>query len=102
MIPGTKPLTNRVRDYYDRVAETWDATEGAQCYNVYFARQLCDHLKALLADSAGKPLALELGAGTGPYVDVTAPLFGNLIAADVSRGMLAVLERRIKQLGLTN
>jgi ubiquinone/menaquinone biosynthesis C-methylase UbiE len=99
---GIEVSTNQVRDYYDRVAETWDATEGAECYNPYFARQLRDHLRALLADSAGKPSALELGAGTGPYVDVTAPLFGKLIAADVSRGMLAVLERRIEQLGLAN
>lgn len=104
MIPdqGIEASANQVRDYYDRVAETWDATEGAECYNSYFACQLRDHLKALLADSAGKPSALELGAGTGPYVDVTAPMFGKLIATDVSRGMLAVLERRIEQLGLTN
>jgi ubiquinone/menaquinone biosynthesis C-methylase UbiE len=94
--------TNRVRDYYDRVAETWDAMEGADSYNPYFTRQLRDHLKALLADLAGKPSALELGAGTGPYLDVTAPLFANLIATDVSSGMLAVLERRTSQLGLTN
>ena len=99
---GIEPSTNQVTDYYDRVAESWDAKEGSERYNPYFACQLRDRLKALLAGSAGKPSALELGAGTGPYVDVTAPLFGKLIAADVSRGMLAVLERRIEQLGLTN
>jgi ubiquinone/menaquinone biosynthesis C-methylase UbiE len=97
-----EPSTNQVMDYYDRVAESWDAKEGSERYNPYFACQLRDHLKALLAGSAGKPSALELGAGTGPYVDVTAPLFGKLIAADVSRGMLAVLARRIEHLGLTN
>ncbi len=94
--------TNRVRNYYDRVAGSWDAIEGAESYNSYFTRQLRDHLKALLADSSGKPSALELGAGTGPYVDVTAPLFAKLIATDLSRGMLAVLERRVSQLALTN
>jgi ubiquinone/menaquinone biosynthesis C-methylase UbiE len=102
MIPDIEASTNQVRDYYDRVAETWNATEGPDCYNPYFACQLRDHLRALLAESTGKPSALELGAGTGPYVDVTAPLFAKLIATDVSRGMLAVLERRIEQLGLTN
>jgi ubiquinone/menaquinone biosynthesis C-methylase UbiE len=95
------PLS-RVRDYYDRVSETWDTMEGVGSYNPYFTRQLRDHLKALLADLAGKPSALELGAGTGPYLDVTAPLFAKLIATDVSSGMLAVLKRRISQLGLTN
>jgi ubiquinone/menaquinone biosynthesis C-methylase UbiE len=43
-----------------------------------------------------------MGAGTGPYLDVTAPLFGKLIASDVSGGMLAVLERRRTRLGVTN
>jgi arsenite methyltransferase len=35
-------------------------------------------------------------------VEVTAPLFEKLIATDVSRGMLAVLERRIEKLDLGN
>src|SRR5689334_17681979 len=98
---GESPLS-RVRDYYDRASETWDAMEGTESYNVYFRAQLHNRLKALLADSIGKSAALELGAGTGTYLDVTAPLFGKLIATDVSAGMLAVLERRTSQLGLTN
>ena len=75
--------------------------EGTDSYNPYFTRQLRDHLKALLADATGKQSALELGAGTGPSW-ITAPLFAKLIATDLSRGMLTVLERRISQLGLTN
>ena len=103
MIPDLRksPL-NRLRDYYDRVSETWDAMEGTNSYNLHFTRQLRDQLKALLADSTGKRSALELGAGTGPLVSITAPLFAKLIATDLSRGMLTVLERRISQLGLTN
>ena len=98
---GTDP-TNLVREYYDHVAETWDATYGVERDNDYFARQLRDRLKAMLTDSVGKSSALEMGTGTGPYLDVTAPLFGKLIASDVSSGMLAVLERRRTQLGFTN
>src|SRR5262249_37612611 len=95
---GIEPSTNQVTDYYDRVAESWDAKEGSERYNPYFACQLRDHLKTLLADSAGKPPALELGAATGPYVAVTAPLFGKLIAADLTSRILALLERLIAPL----
>ena len=91
-----------VGDYYDRVAETWDTTHGAESYNPYFARQLQDRLKLLIAESTGKSLAVELGAGTGPYLNVTAPLFERLIATDISRGMLAILKTRIARLGLAN
>src|SRR5262249_61435265 len=68
---GIEPSPNQVTDYYDRVAEGWDAKEGSERYNPYFAYQLRGHLKALLADSPGKPCALELGASTGPCGGVT-------------------------------
>jgi SAM-dependent methyltransferase len=89
-------------DYYDRMAPTWDETHGASRQNARFAGQLRDSLKTLLADVAEREVALELGAGTGPYVDVTAPLFGRLIATDVSGGMLAMFGKRIAELALTN
>ena len=91
-----------VGDYYDQVAETWDTTHGVKSYNPYFARQLQERLKLLIAESTGKSLAVELGAGTGPYLDVTAPMFERLIATDISSGMLAVLKTRITHLGLAN
>jgi SAM-dependent methyltransferase len=47
-------------------------------------------------------VALELGAGTGPYVDVTAPLFAKLIATDLSAGMVSVLGPRLERSGLAN
>jgi ubiquinone/menaquinone biosynthesis C-methylase UbiE len=91
-----------VADYYDRAADTWDQTHGAARQNPRFARQIRDSLRALLSGADRTVTALELGAGTGPRVDTTAPLFARLIAIDVSDGMLAVFARRIAQLGLTN
>src|SRR5262245_50557406 len=91
-----------VAEYYDRAAETWDSTHGAARQNARFARQIRDSLKRLLSPADRSGTALELGAGTGPYVDITAPLFARLIATDLSDGMLAVLARRIVQLRLTN
>jgi ubiquinone/menaquinone biosynthesis C-methylase UbiE len=89
-------------DYYDRAAETWDATHGAARHNARFARQVRDHLGALLARADRDATALELGAGTGPYVDIVAPLVARLIATDLSEGMLAVFARRVRELGLAN
>jgi ubiquinone/menaquinone biosynthesis C-methylase UbiE len=91
-----------IADYYDRAAETWDRTHGAARQNSRFARQIRDSLKALLSRADRTATALELGAGTGPYVDTTAPLFAQLIATDLSDGMLAVFGRRIAHLGVTN
>ena len=89
-------------DYYDRVAETWDKSHGAERLSTRFARQMHDRLKLLLADIPRGAQALELGAGTGPFIGITAPLLGGVIATDVSEGMLAVFARRLRALGLSN
>jgi ubiquinone/menaquinone biosynthesis C-methylase UbiE len=94
--------TSHVRDYYDCLATSWDSTHGVESNNPYFERQLEDRLKLLIGKSAGKSTALELGAGTGPYLNIAAPLFGRLIATDISSGMLAILKSRIARLGLAN
>jgi len=91
-----------IADYYDRAAETWDATYGAARQNPRFARQIRNSLKALLSLVDRSATVLELGAGTGPYVDLAASLFTRVIATDVSEGMLAVFARRVAQLELTN
>jgi ubiquinone/menaquinone biosynthesis C-methylase UbiE len=91
-----------IADYYDRAAETWDRTHGAARQNPRFAHQIRASLERLLSPADRTVTALELGAGTGPYVDTTAPLFARLIATDLSDGMLAVFACRIAQLGVTN
>jgi ubiquinone/menaquinone biosynthesis C-methylase UbiE len=89
-------------EYYDQAAETWDETHGAARQNARFARQIRDNLRMLLSPVDRSAVALELGAGTGPRVDFTAPLFARLLATDISDGMLDVFARRLVQLGLTN
>jgi ubiquinone/menaquinone biosynthesis C-methylase UbiE len=100
--PSTDQLSLSVAEYYDGVADSWDQTHGVARQNPRFARQIRDKLRALLSGAAPNAVALELGAGTGAYVDVTAPLFARLVATDLSEGMLAVLSRRIADLGLGN
>lgn len=91
-----------VAQYYDGAAETWDQTHGAGRQNAYFAAQLRAELRRLLGGARPGATALEIGAGTGPYVDVTASLFHQLVAVDVSEGMLAVFARRIEALKIKN
>jgi ubiquinone/menaquinone biosynthesis C-methylase UbiE len=91
-----------IADYYDRVAETWDKSHGAERLSARFARQMHGRLKLLLSDVPRGAQALELGAGTGPYIGITAPLFGSVIATDLSESMLAVFARRLRALGLPN
>ena len=31
---GIEPSTNQVTDYYDRIAESWDAKEGSERYTL--------------------------------------------------------------------
>jgi ubiquinone/menaquinone biosynthesis C-methylase UbiE len=96
------PVNNDVRNRYDHLAESWDAAQGADSYNSYFRGQLQDHIKRLVERSEGRSLALELGAGTGAYLNVTAPIFDRVIATDISKRMLSVLENRAERLGLSN
>ena len=49
----------------------------------------------MFAGVPGGALAVELGAGTGPYLEITAPMVQRLIAVDVSEGMLAMCARRV-------
>jgi SAM-dependent methyltransferase len=96
------PVPVSAVDYYDHVAETWDKSHGSERQSARFARQIRDQLKLLLASVPAEAQALELGAGTGPYIGITAPLFGHVIATDFSEGMLAVFARRLHALGLNN
>jgi ubiquinone/menaquinone biosynthesis C-methylase UbiE len=91
-----------IATYYDRAAETWDRTHGAARQNPRFARQIRNSLERLLSRADRTATALELGVGTGPYLDTAAPLFARVIATDLSDGMLAVCARRVAQLGMTN
>jgi SAM-dependent methyltransferase/uncharacterized membrane protein YbhN (UPF0104 family) len=96
------PVPVSTVDYYDRVAETWDKSHGSERQSARFARQIRDQIKLLLASVPAEAQALELGAGTGPYIGITAPLFGHVIATDFSEGMLAIFARRLRALGLNN
>ena len=90
-----------VSEIYDDAAGEWDAAH-ADRQNPVFKKQLHESLLALLAPARGGAMAVELGAGTGPYIGIVAPLFARLVCTDISAGMLEVLEARRRKLGLAN
>lgn len=103
-MPETKPPKNgdAVADYYDTVAGNWDAEFGVLRQNHRFTQQMSQKLQKLLEPDKDKPLALELGFGTGPYIGKTAPMFRHIIAGDISEGMLAVAAKRLQTSGVQN
>lgn len=47
-------------------------------------------------------VVVDLGGGTGTFAEAVAPYCGRVVVVDVSSAMLAALENRVRQLGLTN
>lgn len=90
-----------VAKFYDSAAAEWDATH-AERQNPLFTRRLHAALAGLLEPARGRELAVELGAGTGPYIQTIAPLVRRLVCTDISAGMLEILEQRRRRLSLAN
>lgn len=59
-----------------------------------------DVLRALGLDE--QSTVVDMGAGTGRFVVSAAPVFGQVVAVDVSATMLDVLRARLASSGLTN
>lgn len=85
--------------FYDEYAPSWDARFGESPTTKAFHRMRLDSLLAL-AHLSPTDRAVELGVGTGAYLDDIAPLVREVICIDGSRGMLDVLES--KHCRLTN
>lgn len=90
-----------VAEFYDDAARQWDATHLDR-QNPVFRKRLYRSMATLLEPARGGDLGIELGAGTGPYLELAAPLFRRLVCTDVSAGMLEIMESRRRQLGLGN
>jgi 2-polyprenyl-3-methyl-5-hydroxy-6-metoxy-1,4-benzoquinol methylase len=79
--------------FYDRYAATWDERFGGQRSVVDFHRlRLQSFLR--VADLKKTDRLVELGVGTGAYLEALTPLVKELIAIDGSAQMLEVLQAR--------
>ncbi|MBF5043031.1 methyltransferase domain-containing protein [Aggregicoccus sp. 17bor-14] len=59
-------------------------------------------LAALAPLLPGRALAVDVGAGDGPLLDVLAPLYGQVLAVERSRARLAACAARVAERGYAN
>lgn len=88
----------------ERGRELFDASKPAELPPVavgesegWFA-----HLSALSLLLPGRSLAIDVGTGEGPLLDVLAPLYERVIAVDRSRAQLARCAQRVAARGFTH
>src|SRR5262245_47470095 len=86
--------------FYDAYAPSWDERFGESPTTRAFHRMRLESLLAL-AKFRSTDRAVELGVGTGAYLDDIAPLVRELVCVDGSRGMLDVLESKHSHLSNT-
>ncbi len=82
---------------FDAAAATWDLNDARRRMSTAVA----DAMIGALGPSGSETL-LDYGTGTGTVALRMQPLVRQVIAADSSRGMLDVLEEKLKASGTTN
>jgi len=82
---------------FDTAAKTWDLNEA----RVRVGTSIADAMVAVLGLSRNETV-LDYGTGTGIVALRMQPLVQQVIAADSSRGMLNVLDDKLKASGTTN
>ena len=82
---------------FDTAAKTWDLNDA----RTRMSTGIADAMIAVLG-LTGSETVLDYGTGTGTVALRLQPLARQVIAADSSRGMLDVLEEKLKASGATN
>jgi 2-polyprenyl-3-methyl-5-hydroxy-6-metoxy-1,4-benzoquinol methylase len=86
-----------VLNFYDEYAESWDRRFGeTESVTEFHASRLGIFLE--LAKLSIEKTAVELGVGTGPYVNRIAPLVKQLICVDGSGEMLKIVRKKVENL----
>lgn len=83
--------------HFDTVASTWEEDPGRTA----LARAVANAILQTVPLS-GTERAMEFGCGTGLVTGLLAPSVGHLLAMDNSAGMLDVLRRKLRELGIRN
>ncbi|MCO5105750.1 MAG: methyltransferase domain-containing protein [Burkholderiaceae bacterium] len=95
----TEPhATNRAHvAHFDAVADTWEEDPRRTAIARAVASAILDAVPL-----AGTERAMEFGCGTGLVTALVAPSVGRVLALDSSAGMLDVLRRKLRELGIEN
>lgn len=83
--------------HFDTVASTWEEDPGRTALARAVANAILETVPF-----AGTERAMEFGCGTGLVTGLLAPGVGHLLATDNSAGMLDVLRRKLRELGIRN
>ncbi len=108
MMDETSFLTRQVRSqrdvikFYDDYANSWDQRFGSAPSTVHFLDKRWDSVRQLLPANTQKLSALELGVGTGVYIDRASRLFSHITAVDGSEKMLQELQKKLRTENITN
>lgn len=91
-----------VIEFYNGYADTWDNRfSDNEATRYFFERRWKCFLDLLKDDLSGKK-AVELGVGTGVYIDRTSSLFKHILAVDGSEKMLLKLGEKLRARGIKN
>ena len=94
---------NDVIAFYDAYASSWDDRFGKYFATNYFLeRRWKSFAEAVSKSQVAKSHAIELGVGTGIYIDRVSMLFESIIALDGSQNMINIVQNKIKKNKISN
>lgn len=91
-----------VIDFYDAYAGTWDARFGSGLSTEHFLEHRWQSFEKILGEGWKDATAIELGVGTGVYIDRAAKTFRHVIAVDGSLAMLEEFRQRLEKNEIKN
>jgi ubiquinone/menaquinone biosynthesis C-methylase UbiE len=89
--------------FYEEYASTWDDRFDKNYATHYFLeRRWKSFVHAVNENNVCNKKAVELGVGTGVYIQKASRLFESIIALDGSQTMINILRNRVKKYNITN
>lgn len=99
-----KAITEKdVIAFYNAYASTWDDRfENNYATQYFITRRWKSFVQVLNNSQVFKNRAIELGAGTGVYIEKASQLFKSVIALDGSEAMISILRNKVKEYNINN
>jgi ubiquinone/menaquinone biosynthesis C-methylase UbiE len=93
---------NDVINFYDQYASSWDQRFGQSISTGHFLQRRWSSFESIIEDFNDRNAAVELGIGTGVYIQKTSSVFRNIIAVDGSALMLDELQKKLRAYNISN
>lgn len=98
---GSSPA-NPIETFYDGFAETYDQEQFCSGVSLSRRKELALFSEKVPELFHGTERVLEIGAGTGIFTSIIARHSRQVVALDISGKMLAVLEQKCSEEGISN